>query len=136
MPSRPTIRSVKRKTPSAAAIPARPADVLKMSFDFPFDLPARTPHVDGQSQDGYGSDEREGALEPLLVCRVEEKVAADATDGDRYGDTPMHRLGQFETATLTQVREADRDKKEGFESFSQSDDERLQHGAWNAFSRK
>src|SRR5262249_51521782 len=71
---------------------------------------------------------RQRAVQPLLVGRVIQQVAAEGADAERHRQAPVHGAGQLRAARLTEVRQADRDDEERFEAFPQCDDERLEHG--------
>jgi hypothetical protein len=108
---------------------------LEVSFDFAFNLAAGTPHVDRQREHRHGGDERERPFEPFLIGRIEQQVPAGAAHGDSDGDAPVDGLGQLAPAALSEIREADGDNQKRFESFAESDDERLQHGARDASAK-
>ena len=77
--------------------------------------------------DRRGGDEGERTVEPFLVQRVEEQIAADGADRDGDADAPVDGRGQRRASRLAQVRQADGDDQESFEALSKGDDKRLQH---------
>ena len=129
MPSRLIISSVNRNTPVRAATPARSVDVCRWPSISPLICRPGPPHVHRERQHRHGRHERQRPFEPLLVGGVEEQVATDAAHRHGDDDAPVHGLGQLAASALAQVREADGDDQEGFESFAEGDDERLQHDA-------
>jgi hypothetical protein len=51
--------------------------------------------------DRGGGDQRERAVEPFLVERVEEEVAAERADRDGDADAPMNRGGERRSSRLS-----------------------------------
>ncbi len=100
---------------------------LQPSLDVAFHAAAGAPHVDGHPAHRHGGDERERTVEPFLIQRVEQQVAAERAHGDGDADAPVHCGGERRTTRLAEVRQADRDDQKSFETLAKRDDKRLEH---------
>ncbi len=128
IPSRLIIRSVNRNTPMNAAVPGFTLDCFRCVSMSPFIArPLRHMCTTIQVTGRAGGDDRQRSVEPFLVEGSREPDAADSADRDRDADAPIDRRRERRAAGFTEVREADRDDQEGFESFAEGDDERLEH---------
>src|SRR5262245_43505298 len=98
-----------------------------MPFDILLDVPGGSPHVDRQRRDRNRGDNPKDALPESLICRAGEQKRRANADGNRETNSPVDRREEPKTTALFQKGDADGNDEEGFEPFTQSDDECLKH---------
>lgn len=90
-------------------------------------MPADAQHLHRQGGHRHRGHDGERSFEPFLVCGVIEEIAADGADAKGGEDAPVHGADQFAASRFPEIRQADRNDKEGFDSFPQGNDKGLKH---------
>src|SRR5947209_2604185 len=87
------------------------------------------PHMDSERSNRDRRYDGQDAFPERLIGRAGEQEGGADTDrhGERYA--PPDGGNEFPAPALLQVRKADGDDEEGFKTFAQGDDKRLDHGS-------